>query len=119
MDKYALIFRMDILTEALQPTERQMKDYMEEWNAWIGEIAESGRLAEGGNHLIRAGRVLRSKGQCTEGPYVSNGESVAGYIIVLAKDMNEAARLAAKCPILRGDGTSVEVRQAGNPGNQN
>lgn len=114
-----LIFRMDILTEALQPTELQMKEYMNGWNAWIGEIATAGKLAEGGNHLLRAGRVLRPNGQSTEGPYVSKGESVAGYIIILAKDLDEAAGLAGRCPILRGNGTSVEVRLAGNPGNQN
>lgn len=119
MNEYVLIFRMDILTEALQPTELQMKEYLKEWNAWIGEIAAAGKLAEGGNHLLQAGRVLRPNEQPTEGPYVSNGESVAGYIIVLAKDMDEATKLAKKCPILRGEGTSVEIRKTGNPGNQN
>ncbi len=115
MNEYVLIFRMDILTEALQPTELQMKKYLKEWKAWTGEIAEAGKLAGGGNHLLREGRTLRSNEQSSEGPYVSNNESVAGYIIVLAKDMNEATKLAKKCPILRGEGTSVEIRQVGNP----
>jgi hypothetical protein len=51
-----------------------------------------------------------------EGPYVLNKESIAGYIIILAKDMEDATSIAKKCPILQGEGTSVEVRETANPG---
>jgi hypothetical protein len=42
---------------------------------------------------------------------VQNRESVAGYIIVKATDFDDAVAMAKECPILHGDGTSVEVRK--------
>jgi hypothetical protein len=42
---------------------------------------------------------------------VVNNESVAGYILIFAKDMDEAVHIAKACPILLGEGTSVEVRK--------
>ncbi len=51
----------------------------------------------------------------TDGPYTVNRESVAGYIVIFAKDIDDAVRIARKCPILRGEGTSVEVRETATP----
>jgi hypothetical protein len=116
MKIFVLIFRMDITTEELQPSWEQLKVYMAQWAKWINDISAKGQLATGGNHLSRSGRVLRPKNMTTNGPYKVNGESVAGYIIDLAKDIEDAVRIAEKCPILRGTGTSVEVRETENPG---
>jgi hypothetical protein len=41
----------------------------------------------------------------------AENRSVAGYIIVRANSLAEAAQLAKGCPILAGEGTSVEVRE--------
>lgn len=115
MKEFVLIFRMDITTEEIQPTPEQMKIYMTRWKKWINDISAKGQLATGGNHLSRSGRVLRPQNVMTDGPYTVNGESVAGYIIVLAKDMAGALSIAEKCPILQGTGTSVEIRQTEAP----
>ncbi len=111
MNKFILIFRMDITTKAVQPTPQQMKLYMKQWEKWIKSIAAKGKLAPGGNHLSPEGKVLRPKDEIAEGPYKSKKESVAGYIIILAKDIEDAVKTARKCPILEGEGTSVEVRE--------
>jgi len=52
--------------------------------------------------------VIRGKA-VSDGPYAVKGEGVAGYIIVSAKNIDDAAGLAMNCPILEGDGV-VEVR---------
>jgi len=111
MKKFVLIFRMDITTEEIQPLEEQMKIYMDQWMEWINDITAHGQLADGGNHLSKSGKVLRSKNVMTDGPYTVNKESVAGYIIIMAEDINDAIRISQKCPILQGEGTSVEVRE--------
>ena len=36
----------------------------------------------------------------------------AFYIIIKAKDLDDAVSIAKDCPILQGEGTSVEVREA-------
>ncbi|OKP88153.1 transcription initiation protein [Paenibacillus helianthi] len=110
MNKFLLVFRMDITTPEAQPTPVQMQGYMEQWGEWISSLAAQDRLAAGGNHLSAEGRVLRPHGITTDGPYTEHKESMAGYILVNAVDMEEAVQLAKGCPILLGEGTSVEVR---------
>lgn len=112
MKTYVLIFRMDITTPEAQPTAEMMQEYMKQWMHWIHDIAAKNQLADGGNHFSPvAARVLRPNNGLTEGPYTKDKESVAGYIIVLAKDLEEATLIAQKCPILDGEGTSVEIRE--------
>ena len=115
MKQFVLIFRMDLITESAQPTQEQMEVYMQDWTRWIDGIAASGQFAEGGNHLSKSGRLLRTGNKTSQGPYAVNNESVAGYIIILAKDPDDAVKIAGKCPILQGEGTSVEVREASAP----
>jgi hypothetical protein len=115
MIEYVLIFRMDITTKEAQPSQEQMKLYMTHWMEWINDISATGQLADGGNHLSRSGKVLKPKNVMFDEPYTVNKESVAGYIIVLAKDIDAAVLIARKCPILQGVGTSVEVRETAAP----
>ncbi len=115
MKQYVLIFRMDI-TAAAQPSAEQMQAYMHDWMEWLNKISDTGQLADGGNHLsYTKGRVLRSGNRTDNGPYSVNNESVAGYIIVLADDLAGAMLIAEKCLILKGEGTSVEVRETDSP----
>ena len=116
MKEFVLIFRMDILTKEVQPSPEQMELYMTKWMEWINDISAQNQLADGGNHLSYSGKVLRPNNIMTDGPYPLNKESVAGYIIILAKDVDDAVRIAKKCPILQGVGTSVEVRETATSG---
>ncbi|MBO9592193.1 MAG: transcription initiation protein [Niabella sp.] len=115
MKEFVFLFRMDITNEAEQPTAKQMEIYMQQWMRWIDGIAGNGQLADGGNHLSRRGRLLTSNNQVIETPYISNNHSVAGYIIVRARDLDDATAIAKKCPILNGQNTSVEVRETAAP----
>ena len=107
---------MDITTKEMQPSAEKMEEYMAQWMMWLNAISAKGQLAKGGNHFSPDGYVLRSGNIRETGPYTVNNESVAGYIIVLAKDINDAVSLAESCPILNGQNTSVEVRETAMPG---
>jgi hypothetical protein len=111
MSEFVLFFRMDILSPETQPTPEQIGVYMDQWQKWIDGIAAQNKLSEGGNHLSYSGKVIRAGNSISEQPYVVNNESVAGYILILADDENEAVQIAKECPILNGTGTSVEVRR--------
>jgi hypothetical protein len=115
MKEYALIFRMDILTKEAQPTPEQMKEYMKQWMKWINEISAKGQLVEGGHHFKYGGKVIRPKNKISDKPYVANKESIAGYILIVAKNITGAMAIAKKCPILNGEGTSVEIRETESP----
>ncbi|HRG33282.1 MAG: hypothetical protein JNK69_06710 [Saprospiraceae bacterium] len=116
MKEYVLIFRMDITNEDAQPSKEQMKIYMQQWMEWINEIADNKQLADGGNHFSREGRVLKPNGEIVETPYIADNNSIAGYILVLAENLDQATMIAKKCPILNGQNTSVEIRETGTPG---
>jgi hypothetical protein len=116
MNEFVLLFRMDILNEEAQPSKEQMGIYMQQWMQWINEIAGNGQLADGGNHFSRQGRVLKPKNELIETPYIAEKNSVAGYIIILADNIEGATRIAKKCPILNGENTSVEIREVATPG---
>lgn len=116
MKEFVLLFRMDILSREAQPSKEQMDIYMKQWMQWLNELIDLGQLANGGNHLATQGRVLRSDDESIETPYVAENNSVAGYIIVSAEDIDGATQLAKKCPILNGQNTSVEIRAVAAPG---
>ncbi len=116
MKEFVLLFRMDITNKAAQPTKKQMETYMQKWMEWINEIADNNQLADGGNHFSRQGRVLKPNNEIIDTPYTADNNSVAGYIIVLAKNLDDATKIAKKCPILYGQNTSVEIRETATPG---
>jgi len=111
MNEFVLFFRMDVLSPEAQPTPTQMEIYMDQWQKWIDGIAAQNKLSEGGNHLSYSGKVICGGNSVSDQPYVVNNESIAGYILILAEDEDEAVEIAKGCPILLGKGTSVEVRK--------
>jgi len=115
MKEFLLLYRMDILSPEAQPTPKQIESYMVDWMEWIDYILDKGQLAEGGNHLSFEGRVIRHYDQVTDEPYASKNEAVTGYLLIYARDLDEAVHIAKKCPILSAPGSSVEVRETATP----
>jgi len=110
MDEFILLFRLDITTKDAQPSPEQLQVYMKQYHDWVGGIAAQNKFI-GGKGLSTEGRVLLANQVVTDGPFVEIKESIAGYIMVRAKDFDEAVSLGKGCPILNGVGNSVEVRK--------
>jgi hypothetical protein len=53
-------------------------------------------------------RVRDGKMSATDGPYIETKEAMAGFILIEARDMNEAVRLAAGIPL--AEIGTIEVR---------
>ena len=115
MKEFVLLFRMDITAPETQPSPRQIELEMVDWMEWMDYITDRGQLAEGGNHLAFRGRVVRPYNNIMNEPYIVKNESLTGFIIILAKDLDDAEHLAKKCPILQNEGTSVEIRGTVTP----
>ena len=111
MKEFLLIYRGDY--EGL-PTHRRSPEEMQaitqKWMNWIAGIAAQGKLANRGNSLISSGKVLKSNGSVSDGPYTEIKESIMGYSIIKASSIEEAAELADGCPSL-STGGSVEIRE--------
>ena len=110
MDEYLILMRLDIITKEAQPSPEQMQVYMKMYQDWVASIAAQNKFI-GGKGLSTEGRVIKSNQVITDGPFAEIKESLAGFIIIKAKDFEEAANLAKDCPILSGAGNSVEVRK--------
>ena len=86
-----------------------MQKQMQKWRDWTASLDGSGHL-KGGESLENSGAVVRGpKKTTTDGPYAEAGDTVAGYLIVSAEDLDEAVELSKNCPVLEG-GWMVEVR---------
>ena len=83
---------------------RSLQDYV----AWMNGLQANGHLKDPGQPLDRTGRVVRGA-TIMDGPYVEAKDLVLGFIVVRARDLEQAAELAAACPIATGGGC-VEVR---------
>jgi len=59
-------------------------------------------------HAATTVRVRSGKVSVTDGPFAETNEQIGGFILIEAKDLNEAIQLASKIPAIRLGG--VEVR---------
>lgn len=89
---------------------QETKDYIQTWNDWMQGLAQKGILA-GGDPLKTTGKQVNGKNKVvTDGPFVESQAMVGGYLIVNAKDLDEAVEISMGCPIFEENG-KVEVRQ--------
>ncbi len=110
MSEFVYLFRIDGEGEARAMAPERMQQSLQTWMAWIRSLDERGHLRAGGQPLQPAGKVVRGPDRLvTDGPYVEVKDYVNGFILVEAKDLEEAAELARDCPMVVGGG-SVEVR---------
>ncbi|MBV9996200.1 MAG: YciI family protein, partial [Caulobacteraceae bacterium] len=93
-------------------TEAQAQAMMAEYGAFTQDIVQKGQF-KAGDRLrptstattvrVRDGKVLT-----TDGPFAETREQLGGYYLVEAKDLDEAAGIAARIPGARMG--SIEVR---------
>lgn len=86
-----------------------MQKHMQKWAAWIQELTKTSNF-KAGDPLDRTGKVVSGKKKViTDGPYAEAKDLVGGYLVVTARDANQALELSKDCPIFEVDG-SVEIR---------
>jgi hypothetical protein len=87
--------------------DRRSKAYDEELRAG-GHFL--GWQAIGGGDAGVVVRVRAGKMSATDGPYIEAKEQMAGFVLLEARDLNEAVRLAAGLPL--AEIGTIEVRPA-------
>ena len=91
--------------EQRQDLDRRSLGYDEELKAKGHYVASE--AIEGGDSAVLV-RVRQGEMSATDGPYIETKEQMAGFILIEARDMNEAVRLAAGIPI--AEIGTIEVR---------
>ena len=77
--------------EALSPEQR--KRSLDNWNSWYDGIAAAGQMHHG-HPLQSAGRVVsKRRGETVfDGPFSEAKETIGGYFLISARDLEEADR---------------------------
>ena len=92
-------------------TPEAQQNHMVVWEQWMGNLAQQGKLL-GGERLFDSGTVVRDRGEViTDGPFVEGSEILGGYVIIVAKDQEEAIAMSKDCPIFDYKGAFVEIRE--------
>ena len=87
----------------------RMQAQMQKWMSWIERLRKQERYVTG-EPLEPGGKVISSERKIvTDGPFAEGKEIVAGFFIVRAANLDEAAEMSKECPIFETGG-SVEVR---------
>jgi hypothetical protein len=106
--EFLLLFRNTQLETRL--TLEEMQEAMQRLNQWL-ERGNAQGLLKGGQPLGYEGRVISGAKNrvVTDGPFAEAKEAVGGYVIVQARDLEEAGQFAEEWPLL-DYGAFVEVR---------
>ena len=112
MNEYALIMRHEDGQAVASP--EQLQEWMKQTMDWIGGIAAQNKFVSGTGLPFKDARVVTKKGSkniVTNGPFGDIKETIGGLIIVKAESIEEAVEFAKGCPVLQGEGNSLEVRK--------
>lgn len=109
MNEYALIMRHEDGTKVASP--EQMQAWMKQTMDWIGGIAAQNKFVSGTGLPFDEAKVVNHNKVVTNGPFGDIKETIGGFIIVRAESADEAAEFAKGCPVLQGEGNTVEVRK--------
>lgn len=109
MEEFVLIMRHQDGSKIASP--EQMQIWMKQTMDWIGGIAAQNKFVAGTGLLFDDAKVVKSNNVVTDGPFGEIKETIGGYMIVKADSVDEAVEFAKGCPVLQGEGNSMEVRK--------
>ncbi|WP_343704145.1 YciI family protein [Chitinophaga sp.] len=109
MHEFMLIFRHEDGKKVASPEQIQV--WMQQTMDWIGGIAAQNKFIAGNGLLFDDALVVHHNKVVTNGPFGDIKETLAGYVMVKAESAEEAAEFAKGCPVLQGEGNTVEVRR--------
>ena len=108
MKEFVLLFRQPSYDYS-KASPKEIQDLTQKWQNWVGNIASQEKLSNRGIRLSSEGKVLKSGGVITDGPFVEIRERLGSFIVVKADNLDEATTLAHGCPAIDSGG-SVEIR---------
>lgn len=110
MKYLVLIYDDERMLDALPPAETE--SMMAECQVYIDRLRQNGQLLDAKRlESARTATTLRLRNGrmlTTDGPFAETKEQLGGYILIEAKDLNDAIRLAAGFPWARTG--RIEVR---------
>ena len=117
MNEFVFLFRSSVADrQEAHANPDVVQSSIKKWLAWVIELETKGLLKDRGQPFDSGGCVVKgSKRTITDGPYTDGSEVTLGYLVVRARDMQDAIELSKGCSIVDAGG-SVEIRPVLNLG---
>jgi hypothetical protein len=110
MKYLCLVYAEEVTLDAMPQAE--IDTLVDESLANDEDLRESGHLvlAQALDHVLAATtvRVRNGRLSATDGPFAETNEQLGGFVLIEARDLNEAIRIAGRIPSARLG--SIEVR---------
>jgi hypothetical protein len=108
MKKFLLLIHED-LRLVRNMTEEQQNSDIQTMIKWVEELTQSGNYIQG-DPLENGVLMATKEGVLSDGPFIEAKEGVTGYTLIQADNINQAAELAAMCPLVQSGQLKIEVR---------
>ncbi|MGW8252059.1 MAG: hypothetical protein ACWGO1_15570 [Anaerolineales bacterium] len=99
MAKYLLLYNGGGMPE----TEEESAAVMKAWEDWYTRLGPA--VVDPGNPFTPQAKSVSSGGRISDGPA---GSMASGYTILQAGSLDEAAKMAQSCPVLKG-GAQISI----------
>lgn len=105
---YLLLLRHPV--GGTMPSPAELEKLMAKFADWRNDMKAKGQFVST-NGLEFTGRVLRAPDATVhDGFYAETKEIIGGYVLIRARDLDEATEIAKGCPALYETSTNVEIR---------
>ena len=108
MEKFLLLIREDLVKRS-QNTPSQLHHNIQLMLPWVQSMAQVGNFLQA-DPLAGNGTYVGKDYVLSDGPFIEAKESISGFFIIEAENLEQATSIAQACPlVLNGTGV-VEVR---------
>jgi len=109
MKEYLLLFWNESGDGQYQIDPEKMKEGMEAWQVWIGNIAMQGKLIS--TKPINWEGILISNEGKKHNPVIKEKIMVTGYLLCKSDNVEEVIEWSNNCPILQNPAGFTEIRE--------
>jgi hypothetical protein len=108
MEKFMFLIREDLAArERLTPEEFDKN--IQIMTKWLESLAQSGNYLSS-DPLQNAGKYVARDYVLSDGPFIEAKESVSGFFLIAAENLEQAAAIAQSCPHVLNGPMVIEVR---------
>jgi hypothetical protein len=108
MEKFLLLIREDLKRVEEMP-EDEMAACIQKMTDWVAELSKSGNFIQG-DPLVTTGKYVSKNNILSDGPFIEAKEAISGFLFIKTDGLNQAAELAATCPLVLTGEVVIEVR---------
>ena len=108
MEKFLFLIREDLVARE-NMTQEEFDRNIQLMTQWIESMAQSGNFLNA-DALENKGRYVSRNYILSDGPFIEAKESISGFILINAENLEQATSIAQSCPLLMEGTAVVEVR---------